>query len=425
MKMKNLILFAIVSFFLFSVPLWAGGGQAAGSASGPVTIEIVQWWQPEMKAGSFEKVISDFEAKNPNIKVKTINLPYSQVLEQITVGSATGTLSDVIGTNPPWLSDFIKQGIIEPLDSYIAKEHFDVNSLAAQLVLQGKQWIFPVTTFLYPMYYNVDLFKAAGITDLPKNRSEFIETARKLTDKSKNQFGWVIPMGLANPNGTQHQVLSWAWAGGVSALKNGRPDMENDGVKSAVNHVLTLYKEGLVVPGAFNKVEQEQIEDFTAGRTAMIISSMAHINLFRQRNPNLKFDIFMVPGPDGYTGKKGLSMAGWWIGMSQKGKNKDAAFKLITHFLDKDENSWITSNANAFPGNKNSKPDFVTTDPLFAKAFEFYQQVDLRNEFMGLPNAPGLQRAFMEELHALFEGKQDLDTTMKNTQQRWIEIFDK
>jgi len=403
--------------------LWAGPSQDAAKGTGPVTIEIVQWWQPEMKTGSFEKVISDFEAKYPNIKVKSINLPYAQMLEQITIGNASGTLSDVLGVNPPWLSDFIKQGIVEPLDTYIAKDNFDVNQLANRLIIDNKQWIFPVTTFLYPMYYNVDHFREAGLTEAPKNWDEFIAYARKLTVSSKNQYGWVIPLGLANPNGAQHEILSWAWSGGNRALKDGLPNMDNPGVKAAVNHVVTLHKEGLLVPGAFTKVEQEKVEDFSSGRASMMISSMAHINLLRQRNANLNFDIFMVPGPAGYTGKPGLSMAGWWIGMSQKGKNKDAAFKLVQHFLDKDQNSHITSNANAFPGNKNSRPDFVSTDPLFAKAFEMYQKVDLLNEFNGLPNAPGLQRAFVEEMHALLEGKQDVDTTLKNTQAKWMQIF--
>ena len=421
MKKKLILLVVLV---LGSALLWAAGGRDAG-APGTVTIEIVQWWQPEMRAGSFERVISDFEARNPNIRVRSINLPYAEVLNQITVGNAAGTLSDVLGVNPPWLSDFIIQGVVEPLDEHIARERFDLNQLATQLVLQDRQWIFPVTTFLYPMYYNVDHFAAAGITELPQNWSQFIATARRLTDLSRNQFGWVIPMGLVNPNGVQHEVLSWAWSGGGGALRNGLPDLENAMVKSAVSHVHTLHREGLVVPGAFNMIEQEKVEHFASGRASMMISSMAHINLLRQRNPDLNFDIFMVPGPDGYTGRKGLRMAGWWIGVSRQSRNKEAAFRLVAHFLDVEQNSWITSNANAFPGNRNSRPDFVATDPLFAKAFEFYQQVDLRNDFNGLPNATGLQRSFMEELHAMFENRQDLDTTMRNAQRRWNEVFNR
>jgi multiple sugar transport system substrate-binding protein len=291
--------------------------------------------------------------------------------------------------------------------------------------MNGSKWVFPVTTFIYPVYYNVDYFKAAGLTAPPKTRTEFIEYARKLTVESKNQYGWVIPLSLSAPNGVKNEILTWAWAGGSFAWKDGLPNLETEGVKSAVNHIAAMYKEKLVVPGAFTKVEQEKVEDFSSGRAAMMISSMAHINLMKSRNPDLKFDIFQVPVPDGYTGKPGLCMANWTVGIAKSGKNKAASWELVKHLLDKDQNSFISSSANAFPGNKNSRPDFVNTNPLFAKAFEMYQKSDLVNEFQGQPNAVGLQRAFMEELHAMLEGGQNVDDAMKKTQAKWMRVYGK
>ena len=420
---KTMILVMTICLIFSGTLLWAAGGQAGGGASGQVTIEMTQWWQPEMPAGSFEKVISDFEARNPNIRVNTINLPYSQVLEQLTVGGATGTLSDVYGMNPPWLRDFIRQGIIEPLDEYIARDNYDMSQLATTLEIEGNHWMFPVSIFLTAVYYNVDHFRAVGLTGTPATREEFVEYARRLTVPARNQYGWVIPLGLANPNGSQHEVLNWAWAGGHRALRDGRPNVDNPGVASAVAHIQTLYRDGLVVPGAFTKVEQEKIEDFSSGRTSMLISSNAHINLLRQRNPNLNFDIFRLPSPAGFTGRPAVSISAWWISMFQRGRNKDAAWQLVKHFLDVDQNSHMASNANSFPGNRNSRPDFVTADDLFAKFYEIFQTSELLNEFNGLPNAPGLQRAFVEELHALLENRQDVNATLRNTQARWQRVF--
>jgi multiple sugar transport system substrate-binding protein len=420
---KNVSLTILLGLVLGSVLLQAGGKQEGTKDPGTVTIEFMQWWQPEMKAGSFEKVMADFEARNPNIKVKAINLPYAEVLNQITIGSASGTLSDVIGIEPNWLNDMIKQNMVEPLDDYIAKDSYDLSQIASILVMNGNKWVFPVTTFIYPVYYNVDYFQSAGLTSPPKTRAEFIEYARKLTVESKNQYGWVIPLSLSAPNGVKNEILAWAWAGGSFGWKDGLPNLETDGVKSAVNHIAAMYREKLVVPGTFTKVEQEKVEDFSSGRAAMMISSMAHINLMKSRNPNLKFDIFQVPVPDGYTGKPGLCMANWTVGIARSGKNKAAAWELVKHLLDTDQNSFISSSANAFPGNKNSKPDFVSTNPLFAKAFEMYQKSDLINEFQGQPNAVGLQRAFMEELHAMLEGRQNVDDMMKKTQTKWMQVY--
>ena len=40
------------------------------------TIEFIQWWEPELPAGSFRGIMDDFESKNPDIKVKLISGPY-------------------------------------------------------------------------------------------------------------------------------------------------------------------------------------------------------------------------------------------------------------------------------------------------------------------------------------------------------------
>jgi multiple sugar transport system substrate-binding protein len=52
-----------------------------------------------------------------------------------------------------------------------------------------------------------------------------------------------------------------------------------------------MYDDGLIAPGAFTMSEQDKVEEFTNARVAMMVSSMAHINLIRDRNPDLNFAI--------------------------------------------------------------------------------------------------------------------------------------
>ena len=155
--MKKLTLVMVV-LILGCALVWAAGGRDAGGRA--ITLELVQWWQPEMRAGSFERIIADFEARNPGVTVKPINLPFAQMLDQIVIGNASNTLSDVLGMNPPWLYDFIQQGIVEPLDEHIARTRFDTDSLSAQLIINNRHWIFPVAVFFNPMFYNIDHFFA-------------------------------------------------------------------------------------------------------------------------------------------------------------------------------------------------------------------------------------------------------------------------
>ncbi len=73
-----------------------------------------------------------------------------------------------------------------------------------------------------------------------------------------------------------------------------------------------MYDDGLISPGALAKKEQDKVEEFVNGRVGMMmVDSLAHINLIRERNPDLKFGITAVPAADGYTGKRGLPYASW------------------------------------------------------------------------------------------------------------------
>jgi multiple sugar transport system substrate-binding protein len=415
-------LFAIVlSLMLLSFVV--GPIAAQTKSSGDVTIEFAQWWEPELPAGSLRAIMDDFQAQNPGITVKLISGPYSTTHDQIVAGAATGTLSDVVGLDGAWVSDLAKQGAIMPLDDLMASTQFDSSQVAAIIKLGGKSYMFPVASFVYPVFINLDLFKAAGIANPPKNRTEFLQDAKKLTNASKNQYGWVLPLSLQTPNGAQNDVMSWVWASGKSMLKDGRPDLTNADVVGTLKYIGGMYKQGLIAPGSFSMQEQDKVEQFVNGRVGMMIDSLAHINMIRTRNPNLKFTISALPAVDGYNGKRGLPYAAWGIGISSSSQNKDAAWKLVSYLMSPEVNGKLVSLAHAFPGNVKAKPDFVSSDELYAKAFQIFQSGYLANEFVGLPVAEQLMRAFDEEMQAMLDGKQSAEQAASNAQAKWNKLF--
>jgi len=406
-------LFVALVLIIMSAMIWAED----------VTIEFVQWWAPELPAGSFRALMDQFETQNPGIKVKLISGPYSNTHDQIVAGAATGTLSDVVGLDGAWVNDLAKQGAITSLDPLMASTNFDPTQVAAIIKLNGKSYMFPVASFVYPVFINLDLFKAAGIANPPSNRTEFLQDAKKLTNPSKNQYGWVLPLSLQNPNGAQNDVMSWVWASGKSMLKDGKPDLTNPDVISALTFIQTMYKQGLISPGTFAKQEQDKVEEFVNGRVGMMVDTLAHINMIRQRNPNLKFAISALPAVDGYNGRRGLPYAAWGIGISESSQHKAEAWKLVSYLMSPDVNGKLVSIAHAFPGNVKAKPDFVVTDPLFGKGFEIFQKGYLANEFVGLPVAEQLMRMLDEEMQAMLDGKQTAEQAAAKAQAKWVQAF--
>lgn len=405
-----------------AAPAAAPAGESAGGEA--ITLEFQQWWEPELPEGSFRALMDEFEAANPGVKVELISGPYATTKEQVVAGAAAGTMADVVGLDGAWVSDFVKQGSLANLTELMSQAGFDDSEVAAQIQLNGGTYMIPVVNFVYPVFVNLDLMEKAGIAAPPTTRSEFADAAAKLTDAANNVSGWVLPLSVEQPNGIQNDVMSWLWASGGSMMKDGKPDLTNDGVRSTMEYIKSLYDAGVIAPGAFAMKEQDKVEEFVNGRVGMMVDSLAHINLIRERNPDLKFAITALPAADDYTGKRGLPYASWGIGVSATSEHPAEAWKLVQFLLSKDVNTKLSSIAHAFPGNINSTPDYVESDESFAAAFEVFKAGYLANEFTGLPVAEELMRLFDEQFQPYLDGSQSLDDTLNNAQAAWMENFE-
>jgi len=397
---------------------------AAEPAGEPVTLEFAQWWEPELPEGEFRALMDEFEAQNPGLTVELISGPYSSTREQIVAGAATGTMADVVGLDGAWVNDFVKQGALASLSDLMSEAGYDDSELAAQIRLDGATYMIPVANFVYPVFVNLDLMEQAGVADTPSTRSEFVEAATQLTDAENNVYGWVLPLSLEQPNGIQNDVMSWVWASGGSMMADGQPNLVgNEDVSSAMEFIKGLYDAGVIAPGVFSMREQDKVEEFTNGRVGMMVDSLAHINLIRERNPDLNFAITALPATEDYSGPRGLPYASWGIGVAENSEHKAEAWKLVQFLMSAETNSKLSSIANAFPGNVNATPDFVETDELFGAAFEVFQSGYLANEFVGLPVAEDLMRQFDEQFQLYLDGDLTLDEFLATAQESWMESF--
>lgn len=419
--------FRIVGASVAAAAMLATAGCSASSsgseADGEVTLEFAQWWEPELPEGAFRELMDEFEAENPGIKVELLSGPYASTKEQLFAGAAAGTMSDVVGLDGAWVSDFAKQGAIADLTELMSEAEYDDSQLASQIQVDGSTYMIPVVNFVYPMFTNDDLLAEAGVTAPPTTRTEFADAAKAVAGLGEDKSGWILPLSLEAPNGIQNDVMSWVWSSGGTMLDEGQPDVTNADVTSAVEYIQGLWDDGVIAPGAFTMKEQDKVEEFTNGRVGMMIDSLAHINLIRESNPDLNFSISALPAEDGFDGERGIPYASWGIGVADSSEHKAEAWKLVEFLMSEETNSKLSSIANAFPGNTESVPDFVAEDELFATAFDIYKAGYPANEFTGLPVAEQLMRLFDEQFQVLLDGGQSVDEMLQKTQDAWLAEF--
>ncbi|WP_433364007.1 ABC transporter substrate-binding protein [Actinoplanes sp. CA-142083] len=422
-RLKRVIGAVTAAAMVAFVAACGGGGSEEAASGGDVTLEFAQWWGAELPAGEFDKIVNDFTAQNPKIKIKLLSAPYASTKQQLVTGAASKTLPDVVGLDGAWVNDFAKQGAITDLSKLMTDANYDASQLASEVKVKDKTYMIPVVNFVYPLFVNKDLLAKAGVTKTPTTRTEFLDAAKKISASGGDVKGWALPLDTAVPNGIQNDVMSWLWASGGSMLQDGKPALQTPAVKSTVEYVKSLNDAGVIVPGSLTMKEQDKVEKFTNGQVGMMIDSLAHINLIKKNKPDLKFEVAALPAEDGYTGKRGIPYASWGIGISNSTKHKAEAFKFVSYLLDQQTNAKLSTIANGFPGNKNAQPDFGDSDPLFKTAFDIYQQGYPANEFTGLPKSEDLMRSFDEQLQLVLTGKTSVDDALAKSQASWSEVI--
>jgi multiple sugar transport system substrate-binding protein len=172
-------------------PLSAGRATAA-PAHATVTISLASWSTGAVEGKALAKLLADFEAKNPSIKVnyQIINGDYPTVMKaRITAGTAP----DVFYMNSDVAQEFIRGGQLLPLDFLAQDKSFGLNQFYKSL-LNGYSWNghlygIPKDYSTLALWYNPTMFAAHGIAKAPTTWSEFASDACKLTDKSKKIYG--------------------------------------------------------------------------------------------------------------------------------------------------------------------------------------------------------------------------------------------
>jgi len=396
---------------------------SGGSGEG-VTLEFQQWWGVELPEGFLDEICQDFTDET-GINIELLSNPYADTKTQIAAGAASGTMADVVGLDGSWVYDFAKQGSIANLTELMETSGYDDSQLSDQVQFEGNTYMIPVVNFAYPMYVNMDILNEAGVTEVPKTRSEFLEVAKKVTNPDENVSAFAIPLSTESPSGIQNNFMSWLWASGGSMLKDGQPNLtDNEDMTATVDFIKQLYDENLMIAGTYAMEEADMVEEFTNGRVAFMIDSLAHLLTIQEGAPDMNIAFMKVPVQDGYTGESGMDVANWGIGIAENCEYKEEAIQFVEYLMSPEVNAKLAVAANAFPGNVNAEPDYADADQLFMDAYELFQESYAINEFTGLPTSEELMRSFDEQLQLYLDGDTaSAEDMLSETQTIWEEAF--
>ena len=210
--MKKLLALVLVAMMALSLV-------SGAFAEGKQVLTVVTW-----DANTTPYLIAQeaaFEAAYPDIDLQYIDVASQDYgIKAMSMLSGNDT-SDVFMVKE--VSDIVNwqaQGFAEPLTPYIEKDAYDVSGfvgMEANYAFDGTQYALPFRSDFWVLFYNKDLFDAAGVA-YPTNDMTWDAYAQLAKDMTKEgQFGTHYHTWLS-------AVANWTVADGVNTLADGQYD---------------------------------------------------------------------------------------------------------------------------------------------------------------------------------------------------------
>ncbi|MEU0568793.1 sugar ABC transporter substrate-binding protein [Nonomuraea sp. NPDC005983] len=277
-----------------------------------------------------------FNKRHPNIEIKReTTATVDDFLTKYMAQAAGGTLPDVLYNHYSWTQNFISNGIIDPLDSYIAKTpDFGMKDLPesglAYFKRDGKLYGLPTDMAPKLLFFNKTLFDKAGIAypDKDWDFDKLIEVAKKMTSGSgvEKIFG-LSPSPTISPDLSTVFLMAFGarfLSGDESQVLIDQPE----GV-AAMSRWLDLLTKDKVTPSLADQQLLQKVEPFKTGHAAM------HINgawLMTELAKQKAFQWGATHIPKGPKGRFSPAVGSALV-MASSSKNKDAAWIYMHEYL--------------------------------------------------------------------------------------------
>lgn len=408
-----------------------------GCQATPVTsvkVIHVTLWQgvnPPPNRDVLQKLVDKFNQTHPNIHVDSLYVGQpDQQMPKI--------LAAVVGNAPPdllWYNSTIAGQLVEldallPLDEMLetspVKAEIDP-ALFESMELNGKIWSVPFATNNVGVFYRPSLFKAAGITELPKTWQELRQVAKKLTadtngDGKIDRHGIFLPFGKG-----QFTVFIWLpfmWSGGGELVGGESQNAaaveltDNIGAIAALQYWRDLITDGSVILSSPER--GFETDALLTGKVAMQFTGPWTLGQFNAITRD--FGVFAMPvGERAATSVGGENLFVFKTAPEQE----KAAFKFIEYVLSEEFQTQWAMETGYLPVNLKSRQsakyqEFVKKQPAVKVFLDQSKFGRSRPIFSGYNRvSENLGRA----LESVMLGKNSPQEALKAAQQRLDLIF--
>jgi len=278
-------------------------------------------WADDTRAPVFREIGKTYTEKT-GIPVEVVEIPFGQIRDQFVTAAPTGEGPDIIIGAHDWVGELAASGLLaEILLPEELKAKFDAVSLEA--FTYGKLYGLPYAREGVGLLYNKKL-----VPQVPATFEELIELARKLTDPTVPQYGFVVQ----NPDPYHEFPFLSALGGYIFGYdKEGKLNpcdvgLDSPGAIAGAEILQSLFKEGLI-PAGLDWDTWTSL--FTEGRIAMVITGPWFVG--RAKDAGIDIGVVPIPPIQGKTPKPFVGVQG--VMVSAFSPNLPVVFDFLFNYF--------------------------------------------------------------------------------------------
>ena len=310
--------------------------------------ELVFW---TLQMGDFsdymQNVIKEYETQNPNVKIKWIDVPFSEGEKRTLAAVLSNTPPDLINLNPDFSALLAEKGALAEISDEKLTQF--PRNIIKSLKFNEKNYTIPWYATSAITIYNKKLLEQAGYSNPP----ETFKRLGSIAEDIKAQTGAFVLMPTITENDTMLKILNKYGASSAETI-NSAKSIE------VFEYYKNLYDKNLIPKESVTQTQREALEKYMSGQLVFFESGANFLNMIKENAPSIYEDTDVSTQFTGSLGQYNFSLMNLIIPL--KSKKKDAALDFALFLTNKKNQLDLAKRTNIIAVNKLAlKDDFYST----------------------------------------------------------------
>ena len=293
------------------------------------------------------EVISKYESEHSQIKIKWIDVPFSEGEKRTLAAVMTDCPPDLINLNPDFSALLAQKGTLWEIDN--SSLNTFTPDIVESLKYDGKIYSIPWYATSAITIYNKDLLNKSGINTLPKTYEDLFKISAKIKEKT----GSYSYLPTITENDTMIKVLNKY---GVSEIK----DFNSVESQKLFEMFKELYQKDLIPPETITMTHREALEQYMAGKVVFYQGGANFLNIIKENAPKTYSQTDVAEQIKGPLGQNDFSLMNFVIPL--RAKHKEEALDFCLYLTNEENQLKLAKLTNIIATNSNALNDKFYND---------------------------------------------------------------